>query len=417
LRECTKSGLLMSPSAPPDGELAPADGALPDTAFLGSQDRTWSLYIHIPFCAVRCGYCDFNTYTSDELSGVSHGSYPVLAAQEMDLAASVMRGAPGPKRALSSVFFGGGTPTLLGPQPLVALLNHARDLWGLASGAEVTVEANPDSVTEEDILALKEGGVTRISLGVQSTDPEVLRTLDRTHNPDHVPRVVSFAQQAGLEVSVDLIFGSPRESLKQWQKTVGDALALGPDHISAYSLIVEPGTALARRIARGELPMVDDDVQADMYSFADEAFSAAGYHWYEISNWSKDFARESVHNRSYWTTQDWWGVGPGAHSHVGGVRWWNVKHPAAYAKRIDQGRSPALAREILTPAQQQVERVLLGVRMREGIPVSWVGSEHSTTLATLVGWGFIDGHQLLSGRIVLTKAGRLVADHVVRELT
>jgi putative oxygen-independent coproporphyrinogen III oxidase len=407
----------MSPSSLPDGGLAPADGSLPASAFVGLEERDFGLYIHIPFCAARCGYCDFNTYTQEELSGVSQTSYPHAVAKEMDFAASVLHNNQALVRPLRSVFFGGGTPTLLGPTPLVSLLEHARDVWGLRPGAEVTVEANPDSVTHQDLEELAAGGVTRVSFGVQSTDLEVLATLDRTHNPDQVPLVVSWAKQAGLQVSVDLIFGSPHETLAQWEKTLNDTLELRPDHISAYALIVEPGTALARRISRGELPMVDDDLHADMYAAANQALGVAGYHWYEISNWSLDPASESVHNRSYWTTEDWWGLGPGAHSHVGGVRWWNVKHPAAYAKRIDQGVSPAHAREILTPEQQRVERVMLGVRMREGIPVEWITSGHAATLANFVGRGIIDGRELLAGRVVLTDAGRLIADHVVRELT
>jgi len=407
----------MSPSALPEGDTPPSDGRLPHNAREGRDTRTWGLYIHIPFCAARCGYCDFNTYTRDELGGVSHDTFPGLAAWEMDFAHGVMNESGPDSRTLSTIFFGGGTPTLLGPEPLLGLLHRARDLWGLGPTTEVTVEANPDSVTADDLKALRDGGVTRVSFGVQSTDPEVLKTLDRTHNPDQVPLVIDYARDAGLSVSVDLIFGTPGETLSQWRRTLEDALAWNPDHISAYSLIVEPGTALARRIRRGELPAVVDDIQADMYVVADDLLGEAGYHWYEISNWSKEKRFESVHNRSYWTTEDWWGIGPGAHSHVGGVRWWNVKHPTAYQQRISEGVSPAFAREILTEDQQRTEKILLGLRMSPGIAADVVDNSKAAVIAEFIGRGLLDGRQAVAGQLVLTQAGRLVADHVVRELT
>jgi oxygen-independent coproporphyrinogen-3 oxidase len=228
---------------------------------------------------------------------------------------------------------------------------------------------------------------------------------------------VAAVKKAGLAVSVDLIFGSPGETLEQWATTVQAAIELEPDHISAYSLIVEPGTALARRIQKGELPVPDDDLQAEMYVLADEAFSRAGYSWYEISNWAKSPERESAHNRSYWSNEDWWGIGPGAHSHVGGVRWWNVKHPSAYAKRLEEGVSPAHAREVLQPEDQALERVLLGLRLREGIPKDWIELAKKPVIADFIARGLIEGREALAGRLVLTRAGRLMADHLVRELT
>ena len=405
------------PSSLPEGEPAPSDGQLPEGVSSGASDRNFGLYIHIPFCAVRCGYCDFNTYTADELDGVSRDSYPESALLEMDLAARVLAEAGLPERKLSSVFFGGGTPTLLGPDPLLRVLERSTELWGLAPGAEVTVEANPDSVSDAELEALAEGGVTRVSVGVQSVVPSVLATLDRTHTPERVPLTVAAVKKAGLAVSVDLIFGSPGETLEQWATTVQAAIELEPDHISAYSLIVEPGTALARRIQKGELPAPDDDLQAEMYVLADEAFSRAGYSWYEISNWAKSVERESVHNRSYWSNEDWWGIGPGAHSHVGGVRWWNVKHPSAYAKRLEQEVSPAHAREVLQPEDQALERVLLGLRLREGIPKNWIEPAKGPVIADFIARGLVEGREALAGRLVLTREGRLVADHLVRELT
>jgi putative oxygen-independent coproporphyrinogen III oxidase len=407
----------MVPSAALPGIEPPQDGRLPSSVVVGARERTLGLYVHIPFCAVRCGYCDFNTYTATELKGVTHDSYPISALAEMDFAHTAMAASGLPQRQLSSIFFGGGTPTLLGPKPIIAMLNRARELWGVGDDVEITIEANPDSVTGEDLAQLAEAGVTRVSVGVQSVVPSVLATLDRTHAPELVPEVVEQARSVGLGVSVDLIFGSPGETLEQWDTTVRSAVELAPDHISAYALIVEPGTALARRIARGELQQPDDDLHADMYAHADGAFTHAGYRWYEISNWATSSATESRHNRSYWTTNDWWGIGPGAHSHVGGTRWWNVKHPSAYVQRLAQGHSPAQAREILTPEEQSLERILLGLRVREGIPASWVRPEKAPVIAALIGRGFLDGPAALAGQLVVTQAGRLMADHIVRELS
>jgi len=384
---------------------------------VGARERDWGLYVHVPFCAVRCGYCDFNTYTASELRGETHASYPMNAMAEMEFAAKVMTAASLPQRALSTVFFGGGTPTLLGPKPILAMLERARDLWGFQPGVEITTEANPDSVGERDLAELAAGGVTRVSFGVQSSEPRVLKTLDRTHNPELVPVVVKQAKEAGLQVSVDLIYGTPGETLEQWRHTVHQAVELAPDHISAYALIVEPGTALARRIDKGELAQLDDDLQADMYVVADDIFAEAGYSWYEISNWAKSRHQVSQHNLNYWRAADWWGIGPGAHSHVGGVRWWNVKHPAPYSSRMSQAISPAHAREVLTPDQQQVESVLLGLRLREGISQKLIGLDKTARIAELIGRGFLDGHQALGGRLVLTLTGRLVADYVIRELS
>jgi oxygen-independent coproporphyrinogen-3 oxidase len=407
----------MSPSPHPEGDVAPRDGELPPSAALGADQRDFGLYIHVPFCAHRCGYCDFNTYTAEEHRGVSRDSYPEHAKAEMALAARVMKDTGIAPRKLSTVFFGGGTPTLLGPRPLLELLQQARDTWGVVDGADVTVEANPDSVTGEELQALADGGVTRVSFGVQSANTSVLAVLDRTHDPEVVPLRIREAREAGLAVSLDLIYGSPGETLEMWEETLSFAVALAPDHLSAYALIVEPGTALARRISRGELAHPDDDTHADMYLATESLLSAAGYSWYEISNWARDPDQESQHNRNYWNSSDWWGIGPGAHSHVGGVRWWNVKHPAAYADRVGAGQSPAHSREILTAHDQAVERVLLGIRMREGISRDDVAEGTSAFIAQAIGSGLLEGKAALTGRLVLTLRGRLVADYLARELT
>jgi oxygen-independent coproporphyrinogen-3 oxidase len=369
-------------------------------------------YVHVPFCAVRCGYCDFNTYTATELGGgASQAAYPRHALAEVRQAAAVLERA-GQERPVDTVFFGGGTPTLLPADDLVGILAGIGDALGLAPDAEVTTEANPDSVTPESLVRLREGGFTRVSFGMQSAVPHVLATLDRTHDPERVPRAVGWARDAGFEqVSLDLIYGTPGESPADWQASLEAALACAPDHVSAYSLIVEEGTALARRVRRGELPMPDEDDLADKYLAADRALEAAGLHWYEVSNWARDDAARCRHNLGYWRSDDWWGIGPGAHSHVTGTRWWNVKHPRAYAERLDAGDSPAADREVLDPHDRLTERVLLEVRLAEGLDEAVLPS--LGPVPDLVAEGLVERN---AGRLVLTRSGRLLADAVVRRL-
>ncbi|ERG63358.1 hypothetical protein L332_02685 [Agrococcus pavilionensis RW1] len=395
----------------PDGEAAPADGRLPEGT---AADAPFGAYIHVPFCSVRCGYCDFNTYTADELRGATRAGYPGDVAAEIRLAREVL-GELGPLRPMQTVFFGGGTPTLLPSGDLVAMLQGVTDAFGLADGAEVSVEANPDSIDLAGLAQLRAGGVTRVSIGMQSAVPHVLAALDRTHDPERVPLVVEWAREAGLEVSLDLIYGAPGESLADWQRSLDAAVAMAPDHISAYALIVEDGTALARRIRRGELAAPDDDLQAAMYEAADATLGRAGYSWYEISNWAKG-DRVARHNLAYWRGHDWWGFGPGAHSHVGGVRWWNVKHPAAYRDRLVAGASPALAREVLDAETRRVERVLLESRIAEGLAIDVLDAEGRRAVAGLVADGLVDGRAALAGRVIPTLRGRLLADAVVRRL-
>ncbi|WP_183095636.1 radical SAM family heme chaperone HemW, partial [Nocardioides stalactiti] len=341
------------PSALPEGDPVPSDGALPEPAIAGLGNRPFGFYVHVPFCTVRCGYCDFNTYTADELGrGVSRATYVDHAIAEVRLAREVLGGRDLP---VQTVFLGGGTPTLLPAADLGRLLGAIDDAFGLAPGAEVTTEANPDSVDPAYLDALRSAGYNRLSLGMQSAVPHVLTTLDRTHDPARVPGVVEAARAAGFDqLSLDLIYGTPGESAADWVTSVEAALACAPDHVSAYSLIVEEGTALARRVKRGELPMPDDDDLADKYVAVDDLLRAAGLDWYEVSNWSRDGAARCRHNLAYWRGDDWWGIGPGAHSHVGGVRWWNVKHPAAYGDRLAAGVSPAHAREVLDEETRRV---------------------------------------------------------------
>jgi putative oxygen-independent coproporphyrinogen III oxidase len=405
------------PSALPDGEPAPADGSLPESALTTVGERPFGFYVHVPFCTVRCGYCDFNTYTASELGtgpGASRASYADAAVEEVRLARRVLGDRDVP---VQTVFFGGGTPTLLPPSDLARVVAAIDQEFGLADDAEVTTESNPDSVSVEDLTLLREGGINRISFGMQSAVPHVLAVLDRTHDPRRVPKVVDWARSAGFDqVSLDLIYGTPGETLADWQASLDSALSCTPDHLSAYALIVEEGTALARQIRRGEVPMTDDDDLADKYLAADDALAKAGLGWYEVSNWARDDAARCRHNLLYWTGGDWWGAGPGAHSHVGGVRWWNVKHPTAYAGRIGSGASPAHARELLEPETRRVERVLLEIRLSDGLPLDVLDDTGRSQVPALAARRLVDVPALDRGRVVLTRDGRLLADAVVRDL-
>ncbi|HEY9379034.1 MAG TPA: radical SAM family heme chaperone HemW, partial [Jiangellaceae bacterium] len=369
------------PSRPPEGEPAPLDGALPPSALTGLGIRPFGLYLHVPFCTTRCGYCDFNTYTAAELGSepvASRDTWADAAIAELRLARRVLGDVD---LRVSTVFFGGGTPTLLGPRDLGRVLHAVDDLFGLTPDVEVTTEANPESVDPSSLTELRAAGFTRVSLGMQSVRPHVLAVLDRVHTPGRSLQAVAEAHDAGFEhVNLDLIYGTPGESLADWQASVRAAIDAGPDHVSAYALIVEPGTNLAARIRRGELPMPDDDGLADKYLLVDDLLKSAGFQWYEVSNWATSDSARCRHNSLYWTSADWWGVGPGAHSHVQGVRWWNVKHPAAWARRLAADESPAHAREVLDAATRKVERVLLETRLVGGLDVAVL--DHAGRAAT-----------------------------------
>ena len=394
------------PSALPDGEPVPSSGALPSSAVAALGTRPFGLYLHVPFCASRCGYCDFNTYVGSELGGGAlQGSYADTAIGEVRLARQVLGdGAP----AVETVFVGGGTPTLLPARDLVRVLAEVRATFGLVDGAEVTTEANPDSVDERYLAELREGGFTRVSFGMQSAVSRVLQVLDRTHTPGRPQQAAKEAFSAGFEqVSLDLIYGTPGESDDDWRASLDAALSAQPTHVSAYALIVEDGTRLGRQVSRGLLPAPDDDVLADRYLMAEEALSSLP--WYEVSNWGEPCR----HNLGYWRGGDWWGIGPGAHSHVGGVRWWNVKHPAAYAQRLAAGQSPGAGRELLTPEDARVERILLELRLREGLPLDLLHGDGLAAAHRHADDGLLE---LSAGRAVLTLRGRLLADAVVRDL-
>jgi oxygen-independent coproporphyrinogen-3 oxidase len=373
---------------------------LPEHALEDLGTRPFGVYVHVPFCTTRCGYCDFNTYT--DLGGLQ-STYADAVVRELRLARTVLGDPP----RVDTVFFGGGTPTLLPAADLVRVLRAVDDELGLAADAEVTTEANPDSVTRESLAELREGGFTRISFGMQSAVPHVLAALDRTHTPGRPQEAAREARAAGFEqVSLDLIYGAPGESDADWQASLDAAVEAGPSHVSAYALIVEEGTRLARQVGRGEAAVADDDVMAERYLMADAALAGLG--WYEVSNWGEPCR----HNLGYWQGGDWWGAGPGAHSHVGGVRWWNVKHPTAYAQRVADG-SPALAREVLTPEDRRVERILLELRLRTGLPRDLLREKGSAAADRYVENGLLTAE---ADRLVLTQGGRLLADAIVRDL-
>jgi putative oxygen-independent coproporphyrinogen III oxidase len=401
------------PATLPDGDPVPADGALPAGALEGLGERPFAFYVHVPFCVTRCGYCDFNTYTATELGpGASRDSYADTAIGEIRMARRVLGDAELP---VETVFVGGGTPTLLPPDDLGKVLAAIEAEFGLAAGAEITTEANPESVDEAYLGKLRAAGFTRVSYGMQSAREHVLRVLERTHTPGRVPQVVGWAREAGFEhVNLDLIYGTPGERDDDWRASLEAALAAGPDHVSAYALIVEEGTRLAAQVRRGELATPDDDAMADRYLLADELLSAHGLTWYEISNWAASPEAACRHNLLYWTGADWWGVGPGAHSHVGGTRWWNVKHPAAYAARLAEGTTPAHAREILTAEDRHIERIMLELRLAEGCPTELLDD---AAVRRMIADGLVEAEPYERGRAVLTLRGRLLADAVVRDLT
>jgi putative oxygen-independent coproporphyrinogen III oxidase len=394
----------------PDGEPVPADGSLPPSATQHVGKNGFAVYVHVPFCASRCGYCDFNTYTAGELgSGASREDYADTVRQELQMAKKAIN----PEK-VDTVFVGGGTPTLLSADDLGRILSGIDDTWGLAADAEITTEANPESVDPKYLRTLRRHGFTRISLGMQSAAPAVLRILDRKHTAGRAPQAAIEAREAGFEhVNLDLIYGTPGETADDFAGSLRTVVDAGVDHVSAYALIVEDGTRMAARMRRGELPYPSDDVAADRYLAAEATLSAAGFSWYEVSNWATSEQARCRHNLLYWTGADWWGLGPGAHSHVGGVRWWNVKHPAAYAKRLADGVSPGHGRELLGDDDRHVEDVMLRVRLREGIGLDRVdplGAKQA--LAN----GLLEPAAYEKGRLVLTLRGRLLADAVIRDV-
>ena len=367
-----------------------------------------SFYVHIPYCIKRCGYCDFNTYTPSELQ--DGATLEIVSNDYIDAVLRELESAP--KDQVPTIFFGGGTPSLLPAHDLGRVITAIKARNGLTADCEITLEANPDSVTQEKLSAYLAAGFNRVSFGMQSAQPHVLAVLDRTHNPANVKRAVDMARAAGFEsISVDLIYGTPGESLEDWRSTVTEALSLDIDHISAYALIVETGTKLAAQIKRGELTMPNDDLMADMYLLVDQMCNDAGLNWYELSNWAKP-GKECLHNIAYWKSANWWGLGPGAHSHVDAKRFWNVKHPTAYKQKLFAGESPIADSEELTAEQLRDESIMLAIRMRTGLAISLLTDSAKENLEAYKSSGHLE---IVGDAIQLTAQGRLIADRLVRE--
>ena len=376
-----------------------------------------AFYIHIPYCIKRCGYCDFNTYTPAELQITSE--LKDISNSYIDLLISEIKSARievGESAVIPSIFFGGGTPSLMQASDIGRVISTIKDQFNLAKYAEITLETNPDTVTKEKLAQFLAAGVNRLSFGMQSAVPHVLATLDRTHNPDNLPQVTKWAKEVGFkEISVDLIYGTPGESKEDWQRSIDAALSLPITHISAYALIVEEGTKLAAQIKRGEVGNVDDDLSADKYIMADQAFTSAGFNWYELSNWAKPNS-ESRHNIFYWLGKNWWGAGPGAHSHLNGKRFWNVKHPNLYKERIIKGESAVAEFENLESIQIESERLMLSIRLPSGVEKSTLNDKQILDLAGYVESGHLDQANWNLGRATLTLDGRLIADRILREI-
>ena len=380
-----------------------------------------SFYIHIPYCIRRCGYCDFNTYTPSELKDgeasvakVSQG-YVDAAIIEINQAFAFFDD-KNQLRPIETIFFGGGTPTLLPAVDLARILDELREKFGFSESIEITTEANPDSVSAVDLKNLRTAGMNRVSFGMQSAKTHVLATLDRTHNPARVSEVVNEAIEAGFEhVSLDLIYGVPGESIDDWKESVNTALSLPIDHLSAYALIVEEGTKLGAQVRRGDVVMPPDDETADKYLLVDELAKKAGMDWYEVSNWSLT-GGEARHNIAYWHSNDWWGIGAGAHSHVQGVRWWNVKHPTTYISKLISGESPMLENETLTKEQMRFEEILLRIRLSSGLPLDFFTEAELVILNSYLAQGHLEEKAWQSGQLKLSISGRLLADQIVRAL-
>jgi putative oxygen-independent coproporphyrinogen III oxidase len=398
------------PSALPTGDPAPADGALPPSALAGLGARPFGVYVHVPFCTTRCGYCDFNTYTAGELGGsASPASWLAGLKSELALAVRVLGAPP----VADTVFVGGGTPSLLGADGLADVLAAVRDTVGIAEHAEVTTESNPESTSPEFFDGIRAAGYTRVSLGMQSVAPRVLGVLDRIHTPNRSAAAAREALAAGFEhVSLDLIYGTPGESDDDLLWSVDTAIETGVDHVSAYALVIEDGTALARRVRSGELAAPDDDVLAHRYELVDAQLSAAGLTWYEVSNWSRP-GGECRHNLGYWDGGQWWGAGPGAHGYIGTTRWWNVKHPNTYAEALSGTALPVAGFEQLDPEALHTEDVLLKIRLRQGLPLAVLDTDERQRADTVVADGLLATE---GDRLVLTARGRLLADGVVRTL-
>jgi putative oxygen-independent coproporphyrinogen III oxidase len=364
---------------------------------------TAGIYVHVPFCLTRCGYCDFNAYAD---LGHLRSRYVAALLREAELAAPSWRG-----KAMASVFLGGGTPTTLEAADLKAMLAHLRDRFEVEENAEVTIEANPDTVDRQMLEQLRDAGYSRLSMGAQSFDPLVLRSLDRVHQVSSVCDAFRAARDAGYDnVNLDLIYGAEAETLESWEATLREAVALAPEHVSAYALTIEPATPLGRKVASGVAATPDPDLQADMFELACGLLGGAGYLHYEVSNWARP-GYECRHNLGYWRRGAYLGLGAGAHGFRGGVRSWNVRPPQEYLRLVEANQLPVGGSEMLEPADAYLEEVFLRLRTFEGIPASWVNPAAATP--------FLESGLLEDDvdRLVPTERGMLLLNELVLALT
>jgi putative oxygen-independent coproporphyrinogen III oxidase len=364
---------------------------------------TAGLYVHVPFCLTRCGYCDFNAYAD---LGHLAGRYVEALRAEAGRAAPEWDGV-----TFASIYLGGGTPTTLEPATLGELLGHLRRRFDVIPGAEITTEANPDTVDERSLADLRSGRVTRLSLGVQSFDPSILEALERVHPPESARRAYRAARAAGFEsINLDLIYGARGETPASWERTLREAVSLGPDHLSCYALTVEPSTPLGRKVALGLVPPPDPDLQADLYDLTCEMLAGAGYRHYEVSNWARP-GHECLHNLGYWRHRPYLGLGAGAHSHRDGRRWWNVRPPGRYIDLVTGGDRPTGGEERPGPEEARLERLLLEVRQADGLSAEDLPRDRANDLVAR-GLATVSG-----GRFALTERGMFLANDVVLALS
>lgn len=390
----------------PNGDIAPLDGNLEiDSNKL--LDKPFSVYIHVPYCKKRCGYCDFNTYTPNELDVNDQiETWAIATVKEIEFAKKTLK----EDLVIDTIFIGGGTPSLLTDKELSYLFDGLKANFNFAKEVEITLEANPDDINDEKITSWIDNKINRISIGMQSSSKKVLQILDRTHDISNIEKSARLLKKHGLtNFSFDLIYGTPGESMNEFQESIEFALSLYPTHLSAYSLVIEPGTKMGNDLKINKIQNVNDDIAADKYLLADEILEKHGFSWYEISNWSLNNLY-SRHNLNYWKNNNWWGFGPGAHSHIEGYRWWNLKLPNQWRERLEKKQSPAKAREVLTNEQKISEEIMLSLRLNTGLDSRKFSSASIDKLLKN------DLIYFVGNNFVLTKKGRLLADQVFMQL-
>ncbi len=376
--------------------------------------QTASLYFHIPFCHTRCHYCDFNTY-----AGILPLREPYVRAliSEIALAGDMARLPDGAPRRSRTIFFGGGTPSLLSAQQISRVLDACRTAFALDEDAEISLEANPGTLNLEQLQGLRASGINRLSMGAQSFDADLLRALGRIHSPEEITRAVLLARQAGFSsINLDFMFGLPSQTMQQWQQTLSEALALQPEHLSLYSLIIEEGTPFATWTQEGRITPGDEDLCADMYEYAEERLRAAGYVNYEISNWSLP-GHQCEHNLTYWRNLPYIGMGAGAHSFFAGKRFSDVLDPQEYIRQLKTGKMPIVENHEVTRLEEMTETSFLGLRTAQGLHLPTFAERFGEPFEQFVGdrLNVVQEAGLLeheNGWLRLSERGRLLGNEV-----